>query len=91
MPFRDTYRIVGAEVTALLDRHEDLPVESQEQLVARLQARNHLGGAGNLGLEQAQQRLEHAQTLWNQRAATFTTSIQHLIGTENVASTEGEK
>ena len=34
MAFRDAYRIVGAEVTALLDRHETLPVESQEQLIA---------------------------------------------------------
>lgn len=90
MPFRDTYRIVGAEVTALLDRHQDLPVESQDQLVARLQARSHLGGAGNLGLELAQQRLEHAQNTWNQRTTTFTTAIQHLIGTENVTLTEGE-
>ncbi len=79
MPFRDTYRIVGAEVTALLDRHEDLPVESQEQLVARLQARNHLGGAGNLGLELAHQRLTDAQNIWNQRTTHFTTTIQHLI------------
>ncbi|MBV9259160.1 MAG: argininosuccinate lyase, partial [Ktedonobacteraceae bacterium] len=90
MPFRDTYRIVGAEVTALLDRHENLPVESEEQLVARLKARNHLGGAGNLGLEQTQQRLAEVQDTWNQRAATFTTTIQQLIGTENVTLTEGE-
>jgi argininosuccinate lyase len=79
MPFRDTYRIVGAEVMALLDRHEDLPVESQEQLVARLKARSHLGGAGNLGLEQAQKRLEGAQAAWDQRTTSFTTTIQQLI------------
>ncbi len=89
MPFRDTYRIVGAEVTALLDRHEDLPVESEEQLIERLQARSHLGGAGNLGLEQSQQRLVDAQTIWNERATTFTTTIQHLIGA--VTLTEGEE
>ena len=89
MPFRDTYRIVGAEVTALLDRHEDLPVESEEQLIERLKARSHLGGAGNLGLEQSQQRLVDAQTIWNERAATFTTTIQHLIGA--VTLTEGEE
>ena len=90
MPFRDTYRIVGAEVTALLDRHENLPVESEEQLIARLKARNHLGGAGNLGLEQTQQRLADVQDTWNQRTATFTTTIQQLIGPENVTLTEGE-
>ena len=89
MPFRDTYRIVGAEVTALLDRHEDLPVESEEQLIERLHARSHLGGAGNLGLEQSQQRLVDAQTIWNERATTFTTTIQHLIGA--VTLTEGEE
>jgi argininosuccinate lyase len=91
MPFRDTYRIVGAEVTALLDRHEDLPVESEEQLIERLKARSHLGGAGNLGLEQAHQRLADAQAIWDQRTTTFTTTIQQLIGTANVASTEGEE
>ena len=88
MPFRDTYRIVGAEVTALLDRHEDLPVESEEQLIERLHARSHLGGAGNLGLEQSQQRLVDAQTIWNKRAATFTTTIQHLIGPVTLTEVE---
>jgi len=91
MPFRDTYRIVGAEVTALLDRHETIPVESQEQLVARLQARSHLGGAGNLGLEQANQRLEDAHTIWEERTDTFTTTIQQLIGIENVTFTEEKR
>src|SRR6059058_5692311 len=43
LPFRDAYRIVGAEVTALLDRRQPLPVESREQLVERLATRNHLG------------------------------------------------
>src|SRR6266853_2939257 len=51
LPFRDAYRIVGAEVTAQLDRHLPLPVESHAQLVERLHARSHLGGAGNLGLD----------------------------------------
>lgn len=88
MPFRDTYRIVGAEVTALLDCHEDLPVESEAQLIERLKARSHLGGAGNLGLEQAQLHLADVQAIWNERATNFTTTIQHLIGA--VTSTEGE-
>lgn len=78
MPFRDTYRIVGAEVTALLDRHEALPVESQEQLVERLRKRNHIGGAGNPGFALAHQRIETARSTWEQRATTFTTTIQHL-------------
>src|SRR6266849_1922311 len=52
LPFRDAYRIVAAEVTARLDRHLPIPVESQEQLSERLAARSHLGGAGNLGLTQ---------------------------------------
>src|SRR5712692_9206434 len=50
LPFRDAYRIVGAEVTAQLDRHMPLPVESQDQLVKRLSARDHLGGGGNMRL-----------------------------------------
>ncbi|HZR39276.1 MAG TPA: argininosuccinate lyase [Ktedonobacteraceae bacterium] len=84
LPFRDAYRIVGAEVTAQLDRGIPFPVESQEQLVARLKARSHLGGAGNAGLEQAQQRLTQAQNVWQERAQTFKAAIQKLVGPCNV-------
>ncbi len=80
MPFRDAYRIVGAEVTAQLDRHNTLPVESLEQLVERLNARSHLGGAGNLGLKQASERVQQAQAQWHQRTTTFETTIEHLVG-----------
>ncbi|HCI81831.1 MAG TPA: argininosuccinate lyase [Ktedonobacter sp.] len=80
LPFRDAYRIVGAEVTAQLDRHMPFPVESQEQLVERLHARSHLGGAGNLGLEQDKQRLDNALAIWNSRKAQFTHKIQQLVG-----------
>ncbi len=82
LPFRDAYRIVGAEVTAQLDRHIPLPVESQEQLAERLAARSHLGGAGNLGLAQAQERLAEARADWEQRKETFTAAIQKLVGNE---------
>ena len=82
LPFRDAYRIVGAEVTAQLDRHLPLPVESQEQLAERLAARSHLGGAGNLGLAQAQERLAEARVEWEQRKETFTAAIQELVGNE---------
>ena len=80
LPFRDAYRIVGAEVTAQLDRHMPLPVESQEQLVGRLAARDHLGGAGNLGLVQLHNQLEHKHTVWEERAETFTAAIDKLVG-----------
>src|SRR5215469_15459985 len=78
--FRDAYRIVGAEVTEQLDRHVPLPVESQEQLVARLQARNHLGAPGRPGLEGVKQRLQAARKQWQERAATFKHAIQQLAG-----------
>ncbi len=80
IPFRDAYKIVGAEVTAQLDRGIPLPVETQEQLVARLKARSHLGAAGNLGLAQDQQRLDVAQTAWTGRAIAFKEAIQQLVG-----------
>ncbi len=80
LPFRDAYRIVGAEVTALLDRHQPLPVESQEQLRERLAARSHLGGAGNLGLAQTQERLTQTNAAWAERTAKFTTAIEKLVG-----------
>jgi argininosuccinate lyase len=80
LPFRDAYRIVGAEVTAQLDRHLPLPVESQEQLAERLAARSHLGGTGNLGLAQVQKQLEEARADWERRAVTFMAAIQKLVG-----------
>ncbi len=83
MPFRDAYRIIGAEVLAQLDRNVPFPVEGQEQLVNRLKARNHLGGAGNPGLAQAHQRLEQAKQPWLEQATAFKTAIQQLVGTQN--------
>jgi argininosuccinate lyase len=88
LPFRDAYRIVGAEVTAQLDRHTPLPVESQEQLVARLQARNHLGGAGNLGLEQDQARLQQVQQSWQARQKHFEAAIERLVDSSHALITE---
>ncbi|HLZ80501.1 MAG TPA: lyase family protein, partial [Ktedonobacteraceae bacterium] len=80
LPFRDAYRIVGAEVTAQLDRKLPLPVESQEQLIQRLSARNHLGGTGNLGLTFIHNQLEHVNSLWEDRTETFTKTIEALTG-----------
>ncbi len=93
LPFRDAYRIVGAEVTAQLDRHQLPPAESQEQLVKRLEARSHLGGAGNLGLPQLRQQLAEAEAAWRSRAETFTAAISRLVGLPESAdtSTSGEE
>lgn len=82
LPFRDAYRIVGAEVTAQLDRHMPLPVESQEQLAKRLAARSHLGGAGNLGLTQVYHQLENAVSAWEERQTKFEAAIEALVGTQ---------
>ncbi len=79
LPFRDAYRIVAAEVTAQLDRHQPPPNESHEQLKARLAARSHTGAAGNLGIEQAQQQLAQAQEAWQKRAEHFNMAIESLI------------
>jgi argininosuccinate lyase len=84
IPFRDAYKIVGAEVTAQLDRGIPSPVETQEQLVARLHARSHLGGPGNLGLALDQERLEEAQKTWTGRAIKFKDAIQQLVGPSDV-------
>jgi argininosuccinate lyase len=80
LPFRDAYRIVGAEVTAQLDRHLPLPVESQAQLAKRLAARSHLGGAGNPGLAPAHKQLEEKAAAWKRRTEAFTAAIQELVG-----------
>ncbi len=79
LPFRDAYRIVAAEVTAQLDRQQLPPNESHEQLKERLAARNHLGGAGNLGLEQTQQQLEQAKQVWQEQVEHFTMAIRKLV------------
>ena len=85
LPFRDAYRIVGTEVTAQLDRHLPFPVESQEQLAKRLAARSHLGGAGNLGLQEVQKQLEEARIVWDRRTETFMAAIQKLVETNDLS------
>ena len=85
LPFRDAYRIVGAEVTAQLDRHSQLPVESQEQLIKRLAARSHLGGAGNLRLAQVHNQLDQTEAIWEKRTETFTAAIEKLVESETMA------
>jgi len=90
LPFRDAYRIVGAEVTAKLDRHIPLPAESQEELVKRMAARSHQGGAGNLGLAQVYSQLEEVEGVWKKRIEAFTTVIQNLVGTESAMPTRKE-
>ncbi|MEO7021006.1 MAG: argininosuccinate lyase [Ktedonobacteraceae bacterium] len=81
--FRDAYRIVGKEVTAKIDAvraaGQALPSESLPALVQRLHARAHLGGAGNLGLEQSQQRLEQIEQAWHARSEHFATAIEKLL------------
>jgi argininosuccinate lyase len=79
LPFRDAYRIVGAEVTVQLDRGETPPVESREQLAQRLAARSHLGGPGNLGLSFIRDQLTQIEIAWKTRRETFTQAIQKLI------------
>ncbi|GAC1348200.1 MAG: argininosuccinate lyase [Ktedonobacteraceae bacterium] len=81
LPFRDAYRIVGAEVTALLDRGQPLPVESQEQLALRLAARSHMGGAGNLELAQTEEQLAQVKAAWAERTKKFNAAITKLVGT----------
>src|SRR5713226_1454203 len=83
LPFRDAYRIVGAEVTAQLDQHLPIPVESQEQLSERLAARSHLGGAGNLGLTQLHRQIEEVEAAWKKREEMFTAAIAALVGTSD--------
>jgi argininosuccinate lyase len=82
LPFRDAYRIVAAEVTAQLDRHQQPPGESHEQLKARLAARSHMGAAGNPGLEQAQQQLAQAKEAWQERVEHFDMAIRKLVEKE---------
>lgn len=81
--FRDAYRIVGKEVTAKIDEAratgQALPTESLAELVQRLHARSHLGGSGNLGLEQAQQQLHQIEQVWQARSETFATAIEKLV------------
>ena len=84
IPFRDAYRVVGKEITALLDSGQPLPAESQEQLIKRLAVRSHVGGSGNLGLAQVHNQLEEVEAVWKKRAETFTAAIQKLIEIEKM-------
>jgi len=82
--FRDAYRIVGKEVTAKIDEAraagQPLPTESLDELIQRLHARSHLGGAGNLGLAATRSQLAHIEAEWQTREDTFTTAITKLVG-----------
>jgi len=86
IPFRDAYRIVGKEVTAKIDEArsagQPLPSESQEELMKRLHARIHLGGSGNLGLEQANRQLAEVEQAWQERRAKFNTALEKLVEEE---------
>jgi argininosuccinate lyase len=85
--FRDAYRIVGKEVTAKIDEArtagQPLPTESLSELIQRLHARSHLGGAGNLGLAQARSQLARIEEQWQVREDTFNTAITKLVGMYN--------
>jgi argininosuccinate lyase len=89
IPFRDAYRIVGKEVTARIDEvrasGQDLPAESLDELVQRLHARAHLGGAGNLGLDLAYQQLAEVEQAWQARSERFAAAIEKLV-TQNLVS-----
>jgi argininosuccinate lyase len=80
LPFRDAYRIVGEEVTKQLDQQLPFPMESQQQLAARLTVRSHLGGAGNLGLANIRTQVQDVKAEWNEEAEAFETAIRKLVG-----------
>jgi len=84
IPFRDAYRIVGKEVITKVDEAraagKPLPSEGRDELVRRLHARAHLGGTGNPGLEQANQRLSEVEQAWQERSAKFAGAIEKLVG-----------
>jgi argininosuccinate lyase len=81
--FRDAYRIVGKAVTARIDETraagQPLPGESLEELIKRLHARSHLGGAGNLGLDRTRAELAQATQNWQERTQHFEQAIKRLL------------
>lgn len=83
IPFRDAYRLVGKEVTAKIDEAraagQPLPSESLDELIGRLRVRLHLGGAGNLGLEQTSQQLAASEQAWHERSERFADAIGKLV------------
>ena len=80
LPFRDAYGIVAAEVTAQLERKLPFKTESQEQLIERLKARSHTGGAGNLGLHRLYENLDIVEEKWNEKTELFEAAIKALVG-----------
>ncbi len=79
LPFRDAYRIVAAEVSAQLERKLPFKTESQEQLIERLKARSHSGGAGNLGLDRLYENLDIVEEKWNEKTEQFEAAIAALV------------
>ena len=79
LPFRDAYRIVAAEITAQLERKQPFKAEGQEQLIERLKARSHTGGAGNLGLSWLYEKLNDVEQNWREKTEKFEAAIKALV------------
>jgi hypothetical protein len=47
-----------------------------------------MGGAGNLGLELSQRRMEQAHATWEQRLQKFKMAVQQLAGSNSVKNLE---
>ena len=68
MPFRDAYRVVAGAPTA----------QDAGDLQARLRARSHQGGPGNLGLSATRARVEEERAAWQARKARFDAVVAAL-------------
>lgn len=72
MPFRDAYRQIAAQLDTLA------PMDPQEQL----QHRQHIGAAGNLGLEETQAAITAARATVASQQAAYATMRARLLGQE---------
>jgi argininosuccinate lyase len=77
MPFRDAYRVVASDPAA----------QDAGDLQARLRARAHQGGPGNLGLSATRARVEEARAIWQARQAHFDAVIAALTHAANTTDT----
>ncbi|MFW6012883.1 MAG: argininosuccinate lyase [Candidatus Bipolaricaulota bacterium] len=73
VPFRKAYRKVKRGL------EDETRAPSKGQVLEFLQERNHLGGTGNIGLNQIRATISEERSYWRSREREFTRMINELI------------
>ncbi|MFB6290802.1 MAG: argininosuccinate lyase [Candidatus Bipolaricaulia bacterium] len=84
-PFREAYREVKD------DLNPEPGKVSESKVKKSLYSRNHLGGPGNLKLDEARETLDRAKKKWGSRESRFVDCLSELKKPEGVGEPDGDK